>query len=633
MFLLSQLFLLGLFISSLLLSTKLCNATTAPPLSPSSELTPEEQAIIHQMSSFKHNRRRQKYEHAESIASTTSQLINSVISEINHFQKVQTLISGLGKEHDMLRALHAELESMLNQMVDSDIHSLNLGQLNHLYDRVISSKEEELKRREMTSTTSNSTLASDSTSTSSEELESDSTSVNQVTIEELEQTFNISTLMNHDNNNEIFKSIDDGMSETLHSYVLAKGKQDYKNKVQSKSLDVKEAASNLINEQKLQQQQKQEQREQLKQEKQKQNRNTPTCSNNIDTLNQVQSSLWTLHNHHGTGKYDHLKHEESRIVYGSEWTSDTYSASKITTTQQKNRGEKTLGDYRTYIPEDWERVLPEGWQSYDITLLYNLISTDPRQYIPNALWHSLPLPLYKLLSPPSSAISYMNNISPEIVTSPRNDIGSCWAMKGANGKITFKLHRPINVESITIVHYPGLSSAHSTTDDNNSSAPRNIHMVGYPSCQLEDENDYDNNMDCTKLGFNRKLPKELGSIEYKPVPKSSSISNPVYDIYGDENVLDDDEDDSKSVYPNRSVQNFVISMISALDSHDGNDDEEDMFGGSCSATKPSSGSDEGENESLDKLENEKVAAITVYIDDNWGNEDYTCIYGIRIHGM
>jgi SUN domain-containing protein 1/2 len=55
---------------------------------------------------------------------------------------------------------------------------------------------------------------------------------------------------------------------------------------------------------------------------------------------------------------------------------------------------------------------------------------------------------------------------------------------------------------------------------------------------------------------------------------------------------------------------------------------------SCSEEMPSC---EAEPDPIGKMhvappQNEHAAAITVAIEDNWGKDDYTCLYRFRVHG-
>jgi hypothetical protein len=89
------------------------------------------------------------------------------------------------------------------------------------------------------------------------------------------------------------------------------------------------------------------------------------CATPVDVVHKVQSAL-TKYSQDGIGITDHA--QGARVVY--EMTSDSYSP-------PPDRSE-LLGNvwWRKYIPEDWERILPEGWQAWNVG-------------IPSYVYHSL----------------------------------------------------------------------------------------------------------------------------------------------------------------------------------------------------------------------------------------------------
>jgi len=158
-----------------------------------------------------------------------------------------------------------------------------------------------------------------------------------------------------------------------------------------------------------------------------------------------------------------------------------------------------------------------------------------------------------------------------------------------------------------------------------------VRAVGYPPCKDEDRDSFS----CIKYGFDTDTSAviDLGSFEYKPVPRVHPTSV--------DNLIEGNEIDGN--YPRRSTQTFAVgSGALILDGDVGPNEEKigeekeegdnnDMFGGgSCSATKPSCGAVYDSNESV---ELPPVAAVSIIIDENWGHEDYTCIYRVRIHGV
>ncbi len=364
------------------------------------------------------------------------------------------------------------------------------------------------------------------------------------------------------------------------------------------------------------------------------------CVDHTSVLNMIQTSIWKYNN--DNGMYDHLSDGRAVVVYGDEWTITSYAPLPTDDNNDYTYERLTLGDYQSYIPEDWLRILPDGWEDTDVTFIQKFLSTDPREHLPTSVWHSMPLPLMRLLSPPGNSIAIPK--PPETIMSKNNHLGSCWAMAGSNGKITLRLRKQMTtIKSVTVDHYPGIPSAHqeSYADNINQSAPRFIKVIGYPPCADEDRDA----LDCIKLGFDKMKPLDLGSFEYNPVP---TIDDPF-------------EDYGNASKPRRSSQTFKLrpkpgtdvddmmydneDVMHEDDADDDNDDddnekgkikEDGMFGGgSCSATKPSCGSEvigEDEEESENIMEALTIASISFIIDENWGNEDFTCIYRIRVHG-
>jgi len=327
---------------------------------------------------------------------------------------------------------------------------------------------------------------------------------------------------------------------------------------------------------------------------------TNQCADTLEVAALVQSTLWSLKE--DGEKYDHL--QNAMVVYGSDWTSDTFRR-KI-----PKRKVKRLGDveWRSYFPEDWERMLPLGWEDWDISFLQNFKSLkNIKRLIPTSVLHSLPMVITAKLE---QSTSYSESIPPpEMIFNPNTNLGSCWPMKGTNGKITLRLPYPVAVESITVSHYSGTNYK-----ADKLSAPRHFKLTGYPPCS-----DGDNDNDCQVIGFDKDDSINLGSFEYRIVPLPSEF----------------DEEGVKP--PTRSSQLFHIGSGSSDNSpilHEEEEDENDesygfedevtpMQGSCTSSCAPDFGDLEKEN---------IIEAITIQIHDNWGNPDLTCIYRISLQG-
>ena len=143
-------------------------------------------------------------------------------------------------------------------------------------------------------------------------------------------------------------------------------------------------------------------------------------------------------------------------------------------------------------------------------------------------------------------------------------------MAGRSGQVTIRLPYPVNVKAITIDH-----TSHLLVGPDMKSAPRSMRIIAYPPCD-----------DCDGLGFDVAQAWELTAV--------------VYDVEG------------------RTTQTFDIPVPAS----------------SCSEEAPSC---EAEPDPIGKMhvspaKDSFAAAITVAIEDNWGKNDYTCLYRFRVHG-
>lgn len=144
-------------------------------------------------------------------------------------------------------------------------------------------------------------------------------------------------------------------------------------------------------------------------------------------------------------------------------------------------------------------------------------------------------------------------------------------MSGRNGQVTIRLPYLVNVKALSVDHASSLLVGH-----DRSSAPRSMRIIAYPPC--ED--------DCNGIGFDVTKAWELTSIDY--------------DVEGG------------------TTQIFDVPVPAA----------------SCSEEAPSC---EAEPDPIGNIhvappKESYAAAVTVAIEDNWGKDEYTCLYRIRIHG-
>ena len=225
-------------------------------------------------------------------------------------------------------------------------------------------------------------------------------------------------------------------------------------------------------------------------------------------------------------------------------------------------------------------------------------------------WRNLFLHLFGM----SSAIS-----APErVLSNSALHAGSCWPMKGKSGKITIKFPFPIHVTNITLEHLsPDLEKlVLSTKKRHGSSAPRFLQWIGYPPCTDFQNDSYH----CHLLGFDLTRPIILNeSFEYKISSFPFAQTFPA--IYEQDNNGE------------RKYSLYDEGMV--LNNRQLRQDEELL---QCSVTSCMATTDDPSLSAPDftKLDRKKsplsVQAVTLIVEDNWGNEDYTCLYRVRVYG-
>ena len=575
--------------------------------------------------------------------------IPAILQEIQ--QSIHTEQNNLNDIHQNLNQHENHLEQFIQQydtlytetsrLLRDDVLEFNIQQLYMLRDRIVKSREEDLERRtldpqfvvvdtieeEVYVDDDNDNVDHNDTDDEHQEEEENEEESNvnddisqKITKQELKEMISLEKILQDseaNNNNLIGRTIHQYISKAIPTKFVSPQIIQFEKNLEQKKIQLEQAKAYVT---------------QTLEERRNDDEDDKKCVDHTNALNMVQTSIWKLEN--DDGLYDIFSNGNGAVViHGDEWTSSSYvpQAQQLPKVKEDyDNGDDddddkrvTLGDYEQYMPEDWERLLPEGWKDVDVTFIRKFLSTDPRKQIPTSAWHSMPLPLRKLLSPPGNPIAVPK--PPETIMTKNNHLGSCWAMPGSSGKVTLRLKEPRSIRSVTIDHYPGLPSAHLEQTSNgantiNRSAPRFVRVIGYPPCADEDADA----LECIKLGFDPLKPFDLGSFEYKPVPTIDDM----YDEFVDE------------PNPRRSTQTFVLKPKLMKDDETSTEeesaDDEDMFtGGSCTATKPSCGSDTGlENNDDDQtiVNAPVVASISFVIDENWGNDDFTCIYRIRVHG-
>ena len=151
-------------------------------------------------------------------------------------------------------------------------------------------------------------------------------------------------------------------------------------------------------------------------------------------------------------------------------------------------------------------------------------------------------------------------------------------MEGRKGFITLKLPYPVVVEEISIDHV----SPDIVLDEFHHTAPKTIKIIGYPACEVDDE-------ECVSLGFDKNSPIDIAQFTY-------DMEGPTVQTFGS--------------YYGMAAKEMATKKSEVEDP------------ASCST----------EAASCTAPPRTSVVGVTVKILENWGDSDFTCIYRVRIHG-
>eukprot|EP00594_Rhizosolenia_setigera_P010880 CAMPEP_0178962424 /NCGR_PEP_ID=MMETSP0789-20121207/14352_1 /TAXON_ID=3005 /ORGANISM="Rhizosolenia setigera, Strain CCMP 1694" /LENGTH=637 /DNA_ID=CAMNT_0020646563 /DNA_START=84 /DNA_END=1998 /DNA_ORIENTATION=+ len=225
----------------------------------------------------------------------------------------------------------------------------------------------------------------------------------------------------------------------------------------------------------------------------------------------------------------------------------------------------------------------------------------------------------------------------------RMSLGSCWPIqKKTNeeennaGYVTLLFESPIDsIDSISISHY--LTSE--TTSSSSGSAPRNFVVKAYPPCTEEEIDQPKRNSKNCPYGFQIHQGWDILSGEYQAT--SSSPFQQHFAISG--NKKNKKKESTASVVEEirqpltlEEEETLIFKSSSSFSQDDDyNNDAIPAAVGSCTMPEtedevPSCGGDEEEEE--EENNRSPIKAITLHIEDNWGNEDYTCLYRLQVFG-
>jgi hypothetical protein len=333
----------------------------------------------------------------------------------------------------------------------------------------------------------------------------------------------------------------------------------------------------------------------------------------------------------------------AQIVYTNHMTSRTFIPS-----QTSNVDEEDDGEHPWWHP----RAILKSRLVYNLLHAVGLQATGSR-------------PAEQILSA-SSVVDNTIFIDPPA-------LGSCWPMEGSSGKVTIRFTTPIHLHSIVIDQAAPLLNGLDVAVTSQS-AVRYFEAIGYGPCEVGGGND-----SCALLGFDTSQPRALGEFEYDhlhqhvkhitmsgkggvksmkqdaalpPLWQSFALADsthPAHKVehharHGQEEALEEEEP-AEYIDTDQDEQKLFETASS--------DDEEEegcsttatqcttppsaylasqgMGGGEQPSATPVPKQEETNNQQPPNV-SARIQAITIKVEDNWGNDDYTCMYGIRVIG-
>jgi Sad1 / UNC-like C-terminal len=315
----------------------------------------------------------------------------------------------------------------------------------------------------------------------------------------------------------------------------------------------------------------------------------------------------------------------------------------------------------TYIPEpssnEWslswlERYTPLDWQDAWSKLVVLrpewsemvLAGNDWWSRVQTSLWPQLEYARHSLQPLSRQRLSSLS-APPQAILQNSNYPGHCWpvAMRDqphssrtstATGTTTASADKsrskPLQHPHVTILLQQPLAQIDRIVVDHVAtfflaepevqlqSAPKRLKVYGYAPCSNG------NDKACSGTGFDPSTSRLLTEIAYD-IHAESNVQSFVIPVSSPSSA---DAGSAKSK-TNASLQPDPVAP--EMPTLNGDDAVHDS--GSCSAVQTTAEPSCGAGGSGGGVSNDgPVAAITVEVVENWGNKNYTCLYGIRVHG-
>lgn len=183
-------------------------------------------------------------------------------------------------------------------------------------------------------------------------------------------------------------------------------------------------------------------------------------------------------------------------------------------------------------------------------------------------------------------------------------------MEGQSGHVTLRLPYPVKVTAVTIDHASKLLL---NKDGQRRSAPKDIRVFGFKPCLVKKkESDSANGVEQSDY------LDDYGDAELVPGRCDDGLEFDVESPIVLHDLLYDQD--------GPSIQTFHIPQPET----DEGSCSEDV--GTCGGSLDGPDGHISYSPPVDSSVAEAVSAIKLEVTDNWGNEDYTCIYRFRIHG-